>query len=135
MTLLSIGQLAKRTDVTVETIRFYEKRGLITPPQRSEAGYRKYAPETVKRIQFIQRAKELGFTLTDIGELLTLRQEPGSGCADIKLHATQKIDQIEQKMADLDRIRQALGRMILKCTGRGTLSECPILEELEFGEE
>jgi MerR family mercuric resistance operon transcriptional regulator len=135
MTLLGIGQLAKRTGVTVETIRFYEKRGLVAAPQRSDAGYRRYGPETVKRIRFIQRAKELGFTLSDIGELLALRQEPGSGCADIKLRATYKIEQVDQKMADLARIRAALARMILKCTGRGSLSECPILEELELDDE
>jgi MerR family mercuric resistance operon transcriptional regulator len=132
MTLLNIGQVAKRTGVTVETVRFYEKQDLIAAPQRSDAGYRQYPPETVKRVQFIQHAKEVGFTLKDIGELLALRQKPGTSCADIKLCATQKIEEVDQKIHDLQRIRDALGRMIMKCSGRGDLSECPILEELEL---
>jgi len=135
MRLLNIGQVAERTGVTVEAVRFYEKRGLIAAPQRSDAGYRQYQPETVKRVQFIQRAKEVGFTLKDIGELLALRQKPGTSCADIKLRATQKIEEVDQKIQDLNGIRDALGRMIMKCSGSGTLSECPILEELELDEE
>jgi Hg(II)-responsive transcriptional regulator len=134
MTLLNIGQIAKQTGVTVETIRFYEKQGLIATPKRSDAGYRQYPSETVKRIHFIQHAKEVGFTLKDIAELLALRQKPGTSCGDIKLRATQKIEEIDQKIQDLKRIREALGRMILKCRGRGALSECPILEELELDE-
>ena len=135
MTLLNIGQLAQRTGVTVETVRFYEKRGLIAAPQRSDSGYRQYTPETVKRVRFIQRAKEVGFTLKNIGELLALRQKPGTSCADIKLRGTQKIEEVDQKIRDLKRIRDALGRMIMRCSGSGALSECPILEELELDEE
>ena len=77
----------------------------------------------------------MGFTLKDIGELLALRQKPGTSCADIKLRATHKIEEVDQKILDLNRIRDALGRMIKKCSGRGELSECPILEELEPGEK
>ena len=132
MTLLNIGQVAKLTGVTVETVRFYEKQGLIAVPQRTNAGDRQYPLDTVKRVQFIQRAKEVGFTLKDIGELLALRQKPGTSCADIKLRATQKIGEVDQKIHDLNRIRDALERMVLKCSGRGKLSECPILEELEL---
>jgi MerR family mercuric resistance operon transcriptional regulator len=131
MTLLTIGQVARQTGVTVETVRFYEKQGLIAAPCRSPAGYRQYPPETVKRVRFIQRAKEVGFTLKDIGELLALRQAPGTSCADIKRHATQKIDEVDRKLRDLNRIRDALGRMIVKCSGTGAVSECPILEELD----
>jgi MerR family copper efflux transcriptional regulator len=134
MTFLQIGEIAQKTGVTVETIRFYEKQGLIETPQRSASGYRQYPAETVKRVRFIQRAKEVGFTLKDISELLALRQEPGTSCADIKLRATQKIEEVDQKIQDLKRIREALGRMILKCRGRGALSQCPILEELELDE-
>jgi MerR family mercuric resistance operon transcriptional regulator len=132
MMLLNIGQVARQTGVTVETVRFYEKQGLIAAPQRSDAGYRQYPPETVKRVQFIQHAKEVGFTLKDIGDLLALRREPGTTCTDIKLRATQKIEEVDQKIQDLKRIREALGRMIMKCSGRGALSECPILEVLEL---
>lgn len=135
MTLLNIGQVAKQTGVTVETLRFYEKQGLVETPQRSDAGYRLYPPETVKRIRFIQHAKDVGFTLKDIGELLALRREPGTSCTDIKLRTTQKIEEVDKKIEDLQRIRDALARMILKCSGRGALSECPILAELELNEE
>lgn len=135
MTLLNIGQVAKRTGVTVETVRFYEKQGLIADPQRSDAGYRQYPLETVKRVRFIQHAKDVGFTLKDIGELLALRQESGTSCTDIKLRATQKIEEVDQKIRDLNRIRDALGRMVMKCSGRGALSQCPILEELELDEK
>lgn len=135
MTSLTIGQVAKATGVTVETVRFYEKQGLIAPPQRSEAGYRQYPGDAVRRVRFIQRAKEVGFTLSEIGELLALRQEPGTSCGDIKLRATQKIEVIDQKIRDLTRIRGALARMVVKCSGSGGLQECPILEELETDEE
>jgi MerR family mercuric resistance operon transcriptional regulator len=134
MSLLNIGQIAKQTGVTVETVRFYEKQGLIATPERSESGYRQYPEDTLKRVRFIQRAKEAGFTLKDIGELLALRQEPGTSCSDIKLRATRKIEEVDQKMQELKRIRDALGRMIMKCSGRGSLTDCPILEELEFDE-
>ncbi len=135
MTLLNIGQVAKRTGVTVETLRFYEKQGLIATSQRSDGGYRQYSSDTVKRLRFIQHAKDVGFTLKDIAELLALRQEPGTSCADIKLRATQKIEEVDRKIQDLKRIREALARMILKCRGRGALRECPILEELEIDED
>lgn len=131
-TLLSIGQVAKRTQVTVETVRFYEKRGLIVAPQRSNAGYRQYPEETVKRVRFIQNAKEVGFTLKDIAELLALRQEPGTSCIDIKLHATKRIQEVDRKIHELSRIRNALERMILTCSGNGAASQCPILEQLDF---
>ena len=134
MTLISIGQVAKQTGVTVEAVRFYEKQGLIAAPQRTDAGYRQYPLDAVKRVQFIQRAKEAGFTLKDIGELLALCQKPGTSCADIKLRATQKIAEVDHKIHDLNRIRDSLGRMVLKCSGRGELSGCPILEELELEE-
>jgi len=133
--MLNIGQVAKQTGVTVETIRFYEKQGLIATPLRSDAGYRQYPSETVKRVRFIQHAKEVGFTLKDIGELLALRREPGSSCTDIKLRATQKIEDVDKKIQELKRIREALARMVMKCSGRGPLSACPILEELEFDKD
>ena len=135
MTQLNIGQVAKQTGLTVEAIRFYEKKGLIDNPQRSESGYRQYPQETIKRVRFIQRAKDVGFTLSDIAELLDLRQEPGSSCTDIKLRATDKIEEVDLKIQELQKIRNALARMIMKCSGRGAISECPILEELDMDEE
>ena len=101
MSLLNIGQVAHQTGVTVETVRFYEKKGLIETPLRSESGYRQYPQETTKRVRFIQHAKEVGFTLKEIDELLTMRRAPGTSCTDIKLRATQKIEAIDQKIRDL----------------------------------
>jgi Hg(II)-responsive transcriptional regulator len=130
---LSIGQIARKTGVTVETVRFYEREQLIAAPERTASGYRLYPPETIKRLRFIHSAKEAGFSLKDIGELLALRQKPGTSCADIKLQAVQKLEEVSRKIEDLERIRDALVRMIMKCSGTGNLSTCPILEELDEG--
>lgn len=135
MALLNIGQVAQRTGLSVETVRYYEKQRLIDAPARSEAGYRQFPPEAVKRLKFIQRAKDAGFTLRDIADLLALRQEAGASCADVKLQATRKVEEVERKIRDLERIREALGRLILRCSGRGDLSDCPILEALEWDED
>jgi MerR family mercuric resistance operon transcriptional regulator len=134
MTLLTIGKIAKQTGVTVEAVRFYEKQGLIAEPQRTESGYRQYPPDTIKRVHFIQRAKEAGFTLKDIGELLKLRREPGTTCTDIKLRALEKINEVDQKIKDLQRIKESLEQMVLRCSDTEELDECPILETLEFDE-
>lgn len=136
MQSLTIGQLASAAGVTVETLRFYEKQGLLSAPRRSDSGYRQYPPEAIKRVRFIQHAKQVGFTLNDIGELLALRQDQTTSCADIKARATGKIEQIERKIEELQRIRDALQRMAQKCSGSATSSsECPILEELDEHEE
>lgn len=136
MQSLSIGQLASAAGVTVEALRFYEKQGLLAEPQRSDSGYRQYPAEAIKRVRFIQHAKEVGFTLSDIGELLALRQDRHTSCADIKARATGKIEQIERKIEELQRIRDALQRMAQKCSGsKASSSECPILEELDDHEE
>ncbi|MDZ7804932.1 heavy metal-responsive transcriptional regulator [Thiohalophilus sp.] len=135
MDTLSIGQLAQAAGVTVEALRFYEKRGLLAAPQRRRNGYRQYPPDSIKRVRFIQHAKQVGFTLGDIGELLALRQDRTTSCADIKARATHKIDQVERKIKELERIRDALSRMAQQCSGSGSLSDCPILEELELDEQ
>ena len=132
MELLNIGQVAKQTGVTVETIRFYEKQNLITTPQRTESGYRQYPLDTIKRVRFIQHAKDVGFTLKEVTELLALRRKPNASCTEIKLRTLQQIEEVDQKISDLKKVREALGRMVMKCSGHGALSECPILEELEL---
>lgn len=131
MALLTIGQVAKTTGVTVETIRFYEKQGLIGEPQRSAAGYRQYLPAAIKRVHFIQRAKEVGFTLKDIKELLSLRTQPGVSCADIKRRAVVKMLDIEQKISELQRMQAALAQLTQRCNSEAELGECPILDALE----
>ena len=131
MALLTIGQVAKTTGVTVETIRFYEKQGLIGEPQRSSAGYRQYSATAIKRLYFIQRAKEVGFTLKDIKELLSLRTQPGVSCEDIKHRAVVKMTDIEQKITELKRMHAALAQLTVRCNSDAELSECPILDALE----
>ena len=108
MTSLTIGQLAQRAGVGVETIRFYEREGLISEPPRRPSGYRDYPLETVARIVFIRRAKDLGFTLKEINELLDLRIRPRRNCAQVKKSADAKIADIDSRIASLRRMRRAL---------------------------
>ena len=128
---LTIGQLARAAEVGVETIRFYERKGLLAQPPRRRSGYRQYPHEAVQRVRFIRRAKELGFTLNEIRELLSLRVDPERTCADVRSMAREKKAAIDTKVAELDRMRRALDRLARVCQGAGPTSECPILELLE----
>jgi len=132
MTLLTIGQLGKQARLPVETIRYYEREGLIEKPQRTASGYRQYPETTVRHLQFIQHAKDVGFTLRDIAELLRLKKTPGTSCTDIKFQALAKLDDVKQKITDLERIRDSLQDMVRRCSTTADLSNCPILESLEF---
>ncbi len=127
---LTIGQVAKQAAVGVETVRFYERRGLISQPKRRARGYRQYPPDAVRRLRFIRRAKELGFTLEEISDLLSLRVDPKSTCAEVRKRARNKIADVEDKIESLTRMRAALERVASKCRGSGPVTECPILEEL-----
>jgi MerR family mercuric resistance operon transcriptional regulator len=129
--MLKIGQLAKKTNVNIETIRYYERRALIPKPYRRKSGYREYSEETVKRIQFIKHAKELGFSLKEIHELLYLRLDPKTPCSEVKKKAEIKIADIEEKVITLQRMKKALVKLIRACSGKGPIMECPILEALE----
>ena len=131
MEALTIGQLAKEAGVGVETIRFYEREGLLAEPERRRSGYRQYPPEVVRRVRFIRHAKELGFTLKEIQELLELRVDPHSSCADVRKRAGDKIADIEERVASLERMKGALEGLARKCRGRGPTADCPILEELD----
>jgi MerR family copper efflux transcriptional regulator len=128
---LTIGEVAKAADVGVETVRFYEREGLIAPPPRRTSGYRQYPPETIRRVRFIRRAKDLGFTLKEIGELLSLRVAPGTTCAEVRAMAVEKIGNVEEKIAELQRIKDVLNRLARACSGQGPTSECPILDMLD----
>jgi MerR family mercuric resistance operon transcriptional regulator len=127
---LTIGQLAKRVNVNIETIRYYERRGLLPAPPRNQSGHRQYSDEAVQRSDFIKRAQSLGFSLNEISELLTLRVEPGKTCGDVKARVEAKRADVEKRIAELKRMREALARLSKRCTGRGPVSRCPILEEL-----
>lgn len=131
MESMTIGKLAREVGVGVETIRYYERRGLIEEPPRRESGYRQYPQDTVQRLRFIRRAKELGFTLKEIRELLALRLDPGTTCGDVRRRAEAKIGDIEEKIRTLRRMKEALQKLTLACSGHGPLSECPILEAME----
>lgn len=128
---LTIGRLAEQAGVGVETVRFYEREGLLEEPQRRASGYRQYGQEAVARIRFIRRAKELGFTLKEIKELLNLRVDPTTTCANVKVRAKAKIDDIRRRIESLQQMKQALVSLSEACSGEGPSSECPILDWLE----
>jgi MerR family mercuric resistance operon transcriptional regulator len=128
---MTIGKVAKATGLGVETVRFYERQGLLLEPERSPSGYRQYAPEAVQRLDFIVRAKRLGFTLKEIGQLLDLRAQPGAGCGDVQVRAQAKIADIEDRIAQLEAMKRALGELVIQCVGAGPIDECPILGALE----
>ncbi len=127
---LTIGQLAREARVHIETIRYYERRGLIPEPPRRESGYRQYSEDAVSRIQFIKHAKELGFSLKETAELLTLRVDPATTCGNVKSRAEVKIAEVEEKIRALQRIKKALAKLVALCRGSGPSSECPIMEAL-----
>ncbi len=128
---LTTGKLATSAGVGRETIRYYERKGLLDEPPRSHSGYRYYPPDAVDRLRFIRRAQELGFTLTEIRELLGLRIDEVSACNTVEARARAKLATVEDKIDDLRRMQGALQRLVEKCKSRQPTSECPILEELE----
>lgn len=128
---LTIGQVAAAAGVGVETVRFYERERLLAEPERTRAGYRQYPTDTVRRILFIQRAKELGFSLKEICELLSLRVDPGTSCADVKAKAEAKLASIDEKLKALQRMRRTLTTLAAACSGVGSMDACPILESLD----
>jgi len=128
---LTIGGVARMAGVNIETVRYYERRGLIPRPPRSESGYRLYSENTIKLIRFIRHAKELGFSLREIKELLSLRVTEGVSCAQVRSRAEAKIVEIEGRIQSLKKMKNALLKLTKECSGRGPVSECPILEALE----
>jgi MerR family copper efflux transcriptional regulator len=127
---LTIGQVAEAAGVGIETIRFYEREGLIPEAPRTPAGYRQYAADTVERLRFIQRAKELGFSLRETQELLTLRLTEAASAADLRLRAAEKVRDITAKIRDLKTMRDSLTVLLSTCPGLGALDGCPILVAL-----
>lgn len=127
---LTIGKVARDAGVGVETVRFYERKGLIPRPRRPLRGFRSYPRETARRIRFIRQAQELGFTLREIKELLSLRADPKADCSDIRRRSQEKLAEVAAKSEQLDRIRRALETLIAACPGRGALRACSILDSL-----
>ncbi len=127
---LTSGQLAKRAGVNLQTVHYYERRGILPKPTRRESGYRQYPESAVARIQFVKRAQELGFNLKEIQELLNLRVDPETPCAVVKRRADLKVIEVEEMLRSLKRIKKALNKLAASCSGRGPIGECPILEAL-----
>jgi len=128
---ITIGIVARQAGVNVETVRFYEREKLIEKPPRRGSGYRQYPEETVARIRFIRRAKELGFSLNEIKELLELRASPRTPCGEVRRCAEEKIQDIEKKLRDLRRMKKALTQLAAACVGGGPAAQCPILDAME----
>lgn len=127
MKTLTIGAVAKKAGVNVETIRFYQRKGLITEPPKPETGFRIYPADVITRLQFIHRAKELGFTLAEIEILLEL---DSSDCSQTKQIATQKLELIRSKINDLQAMTQALESLLGACESNESNNPCPIISSL-----
>lgn len=128
---LSIGQVAKQAGIGVETVRFYERRGLLAEPDRKASGYRQYDLAAVARLRFIRQAKELGFRLTEIKELLALWFDPAAKCCDVRKKAQTKIAEIDERIESLRIMKQALARVTAQCERRGSVAACPLFGGLE----
>ena len=131
MQSLTIGHLAKETGVNLETVRYYERRGLLPKPPRSASGYRLFPAEAARRLRFIRRAQELGFSLREIRELLALRVSPRAKSTEIRARAEAKIADIEAKITTLESIKKTLHKLTKSCAGCGSTTVCPILESLD----
>jgi Cu(I)-responsive transcriptional regulator len=130
---LTIGEVARRAGVGVETVRFYERQGLMAEPARKASGYRQYTEEAIERLRSIRRARELGFSLREIAELLALRADPDATAADIKARTLAKVADVEARIRDLQAIRKVLAGLAASCHGKGPVSDCPILQALTSG--
>ncbi len=133
---MTIGKAARKAGVGIETIRFYERRGLIAqPPKPRDTGFRVYPEETVHRIRFIRQAQELGFSLREIDDLLSLRADPSTDARDVRQRATAKLEEVNRKLGQLEQIRTALEALIAACPGTGALRTCSIMEALTDAEK
>jgi Zn(II)-responsive transcriptional regulator len=128
MTTIGIGQLAKRSGVPIDTVRHYERIGLLKPTVRLASGYRRYGEAEQKRLRFIRRGKALGFTLDEIQELLSL--SASRNVAQVRRAATVRLEDVERRIAELARVRDSLRTLIAACPGHGRAEDCPILNAL-----
>ncbi|HEX8471270.1 MAG TPA: helix-turn-helix domain-containing protein [Brevundimonas sp.] len=126
---LSIGELGRRTDTKVETVRYYERIGLLASPARTESNYRSYGQSDLSRLSFIRRARDLGFPIDRVRALLDLADRRDHSCAEVDKMARSHLDEVERKIADLLALKQELGSLLAQCRG-GTISECLIIEAL-----
>jgi MerR family copper efflux transcriptional regulator len=132
---ITIGRLAKQAGVNIDTIRYYERHGLLPEPARRASGYREYTATDLDRLRFVRRAKELGFTLSEISELLSLTAERGNDMRGVKRKAEQRLEHVEHKIKELQRVRRGLKTLIAACPGHGELGNCPIVAALSGGRD
>jgi Hg(II)-responsive transcriptional regulator len=128
--MMRIGDVSAKAGVNIQTLRYYERRGLLPEPARGSSGYRLYDPETVRLVRFIKRAQELGFTLREIEELIELRQSPRRG-GEVRALAATKVEDIERRIRQLKAMRKALGGLVAACDCDGGTLACPIIEALD----
>jgi MerR family copper efflux transcriptional regulator len=127
---MTVGTAAKRAGVKIDTIRYYERRALLSKSPRTEAGYRTFTEETVQRVRFIKHTQALGFTLNEIKQLLALRLPPGKTCADVRSRTEAKIADLERKIRSLQDMKRALQQLVSACKSDGPVSKCSFLENL-----
>jgi MerR family copper efflux transcriptional regulator len=127
---LTIGTVAKRAGVSIDTIRYYEREGLLPEPLRRASGYRSYNETAVRQLRFIRRAKDLGFTLEEIRDLMALSSDRRGGVKAVRKRAEQRLASIDARIAELMRIRQGLQQLVEACPGHGDPEHCPILRAL-----
>jgi len=130
--MYTIGKLAQHAEVTTDTVRYYEKEGLLAPVHKTDAGYRLYDEDSIRRLRFIRQAQQCGFSLTEIRELLTLKSSDAACCRDVRSVAIEKKLQLEHKIRALQGMSQALTELVTICDDENkSLDECPILAALE----
>lgn len=128
MTVMKIGEVAKRSGIGIETIRFYEREGLLLKPERRPSGYRQYDEATVERLNYVRRAKELGFTLAEVKELLEL-SAAHSICEHIRQRAEKKITDIDSKIRNLQQMKRSLGKIVQRCRVKNSTEDCPLVHK------
>ncbi len=132
---MTIGEVAVAAGVGVETVRFYERKRLISQPRRPASGRRDYSEEIARRIRFIRRAQDLGFSLVKVKQLLELRLDPRRSCSEVKAEAEAKIADVDSRILALRRMRESLVALTESCSGQGSTSSCPILEDIDSHNE
>ena len=130
---LTTSEVADQAGVNLQTVRYYERRGLIPEPPRTAGGFRQYGPDAVRRIRFVKRAQELGFSLDEVDELLALRADADGRADEVRQLALAKADDIAGKIRDLERMRASLDALAAACAGRGSTQDCSILHALDDG--
>ena len=125
------GEVAAEAAVNIQTLRYYERVGLVPKPERGSSGYRAYDRQVVRRVRFIKRAQELGFTLAEIGDLLAFREETGVSCERVETRASTTVERISEKIRDLEKMRSALSHYVTACRSRVAVAQCPLLDALD----